>query len=79
MKPYNKFPDPTKYKESAYIGEDLFDDPAYELERACRSLRKCVERKLFTLNAGLKSYGITNEQYEKFLSKSQDNFKCQGD
>ena len=73
------FPDPTKYKESAYIGEELFDDPAYELERACRSLRRCVERKLFTLNAGLKSYGITNEQYEKLLSKSQDNFKCQGD
>ena len=63
------FPDHIKFKEAAYIGEELFDDEQYELERSCVSLQSGVERKLFTLDAGLKTYGITIEQYEQYLAK----------
>ena len=72
MKPYNKFPDPTKYKESAYIGEELFDDPEYELGRTCECVQRCVERRIFNLDHALELYKVTNEQYERFLSKSED-------
>lgn len=63
------FPDHIKLKEAAHIGEELFDDNSYELERSCLSLQKGVERKLFTLDVGLRTYGITREQYEEYLAK----------
>jgi len=53
-------------------GEELFDDPEYELRRTCECVQRCVERRIFSLNHALELYKVANEQYEKLLSKSED-------
>jgi hypothetical protein len=63
------FPDHQQFNEAAHIGEELFDDKSYELERNCQSIQKGFERGLFTIEAGLKAYGVTMEEYDQYLGK----------
>jgi hypothetical protein len=64
------FPDKKEYKEAAHIGEELFEDKDYELERQCMSVQRGVERNLFPLDVALNAYNVTREQYEEFLAKN---------
>jgi len=64
------FPDNEQFKEATHIGEELFDDQAYELDRRCRSVQRGVERNLFARETALKSYGVTRQQYEDYLSRN---------
>ncbi len=64
------FPDKKEYGEAAHIGEELFGDIEYELQRQCMSVQRGVERNLFPLDIALKAYCVTLEQYEDFLAKS---------
>lgn len=67
------FPEHQEFKEAAHIGEELFNDNSYEIERNCQSIQRGMERKLFTMEAGLKVYGVTMEQYEQYLGKDMTN------
>jgi hypothetical protein len=63
------FPDKHIHTEAAHIGEELLDNPLYEIERKCESIQRGVERGLFDVPAGLKAYGITQPEYEKYLGE----------
>ncbi|QJD98237.1 hypothetical protein HH214_21330 [Mucilaginibacter robiniae] len=59
-----------KYRltESAYIGEELFADADYELERQCASVRHAEERGLMSREQALDAFEVTPEQYTAFLA-----------
>lgn len=67
------FPDHEKFKEAAHIGEELFNDESSELERNCQCIQRGLEQKLFTMEAGLKAYGVTIKEYEQYLGKDLAN------
>jgi len=60
----------SKYIEEAHIGEELFQDKAYELERQCMTVQNTVQRKVFSLAEALEAYGVSNEDFENYLAKT---------
>jgi hypothetical protein len=67
--------DRTKYKEAAHIGEELFQDAAYELERQCMTVESVVKRKILSLPEALEAYEVTKEEFENYLAKNiSENF-----
>ena len=62
--------DRENYKEEGYIGEELFQNPAYELERQCMTVESTVKRKIFTLPEALELYEVSEEQFENYLAKN---------
>jgi len=65
------FPKDVDYREEAHIGEELFDDLSYELERQCMVVQSTVEKGIFSLERALKSYKVQKEDYDNFLAKQQ--------
>ena len=63
---------PLKYTltEAAYIGEELFDNAAYELERQCASVRHAEERKLMSREQALEIFEVSPDQYTEYLAKN---------
>src|SRR6185437_8538452 len=58
------------YTEAAHIGEEFFQNNAYELERQCMMVQSAVQRKILTFPEALSTYGVTKEQFGNFLVKS---------
>lgn len=63
------YPEHQHFKEAAHIGEELFDDEFYELERNCQSIKRGLDGKVFTLEDGLKAYNVSREKYEEFFGR----------
>jgi len=63
------FPDKSKFKESAYIGEELFRNEADEKEHQCMIVHKTVNDGVFTLEEALKAYEVSPEDYKGYLTK----------
>jgi len=63
-------PDKYRLTESAYIGEELFADASYELERQCASVRHAEERKLMSREKALEAFEVTPEQYTAYLARN---------
>jgi hypothetical protein len=63
-------PDKYRLTESAYIGEELFTDAGYELERQCASVRHAEERKLMSREEALEAFGVSPEQYTAYLARN---------
>jgi hypothetical protein len=61
-----------KYRltESAYIGEELFADASYELERQCASVRHAEERRLMSREEALEAFEVTPGQYTAYLARN---------
>lgn len=56
-------------KEEAYIGEELLK-PGSDLERTCLVVKQTVQDGDFSLAEALKLYGISQDDYEKFIAKN---------
>lgn len=56
-------------KEEAYIGEELLK-PESDLERTCLVVKQAVQDGDFSLAEALKLYGISQDDYEKFIAKN---------
>jgi hypothetical protein len=63
------YPDKHTHTEAAHIGEELLDDPSYEIEKKCESIQRGVERGLFDVPAGLKAYGVLQSDYDRYLGE----------
>jgi len=63
------FPDKHINTEAAHIGEELFDDMAYEIGRKCESVQHGIERGIFDLPTGLKAYGVLQADYDTYLGE----------
>jgi len=61
--------DRKKYKEEAHIGEEFFQDRAYELECQCMTVESVVQRKILSIPEALEAYGVTEEQFVSYLAK----------
>jgi len=61
-----------KYKltEADYIGEELFDNAAYELERQCASVRHTEERKIMSRGRALEIFEVSADQHTEYLAKN---------
>lgn len=59
-----------KLTEAGYIGEELFSDSAYELERQCAFVHRTLERKLMSQEEALEAHGVTADQYTAYLLRN---------
>ncbi len=65
------YPDNLKYqKEEAHTGEELLNSSQVsDLERTCMVIKQLVDDKAFSLNEALELYGLSNQEYDNFLSR----------
>jgi hypothetical protein len=63
------YPGKHAYTEAAHIGEELFDDPAYEVEQNCERIQRGVERGIFDVPGGLQAYKVLQSDYDKYLGE----------
>jgi hypothetical protein len=57
-------------KEEAYTGEELLQDGGFSpLDRKCLVIRQTVTDGVFTLEEALVAYGVTEEDFNKYLTK----------
>lgn len=68
--------DRKKYTEAAHIGQEFFENKAYELERQCMAVQSSVQRKILSFPEALEAYCVSKEQFGNYLVKSirQDVF-----
>jgi hypothetical protein len=64
------YPDKYRLTESAYIGEELFSDAVYDLERQCASVSHAEQRKLMSREEALEAFEVTPEQYTAYLARN---------